>query len=411
VDPATPPSPSAITEVSFRPVAFASTTGIFILMGAVASLFGPLLISFSHRFHVSLPSAGVSLSVYFVGATLGALPAWQGLRRLQGRTVLTIALSMIAVGAAGAALFRHWPIFLASIFLIGLGFGALDISLNTLLARTSEVGRARRLSVPNAGYGIGAVVCPLVIIALAPHNFPVLLTGICALALVLSTLTRGVHAPPQGVEPLQAEISQMKEQRRPILVTFVCAYIFYVAVETISSGWMATQLHGVGYTESIGSLVTAGFWLGIAVGRLLGGPLYNWLAEKKLVLGGLALATALSLVAHLDTLAPYAYPLLGLIVASVFPMGLFWYTKLCPHDSDGLSLLIIFMMIGGVGGPGAVSLLVSRFGVHVVPLALAGFAAIDLAIFLSALRFQPISVSHDRRVAALARDESDQKRT
>ncbi len=388
----TPPSPRAITEVSFRPVAFASTTGIFILMGAVTSLFGPLLISFAHRFHVSLASAGVSLSMYFIGAAIGTLPGWQGLRRLEGRVVLAIALSTIALGAAGAVLSRLWPLFLASVFLIGVGFGALDISLNTLLARTSPAGRARRLSVSNAGYGIGAVICPLVIIVLAPHNFPALFAGLCGLALLLSTLTRGVHAPPQGTEPRQAEISRMKEQRRPILVTFVCAYIFYVAVETSSSGWMATQLHGVGYTESIGSLVTAGFWMGMAVGRLLGGPLHHWLAEKKLVLIGLALATALSLVAHADPLAPVAYPLLGLVVASVFPMGLIWYTKLCPHDSDGLSMLIIFMMIGGVGGPGIVSLLISHFGVHAVPFALATFAAVDLAIFLSALRFRPIVV-------------------
>jgi len=393
VNPSTPTPPSAaLTEVSFRQLAYASTTGIFILMGAVASLFGPLLISFGHRFHLSVPTAGVSLSVYFVGATLGAVPGWQGLRRLEGRRVLRLALLAIAAGSAGAALSRLWPLFLASLFLIGLGFGALDISLNTLLARTSPVGRARRLSIPNAGYGIGAVICPLVIIALAPHNFPILFAGLGGLAVVLSASTGGVHAPPQATEPRQAEISMMRE-RRPILVTFVVAYIFYVALETSSSGWMATQLRGVGFAASIGSIVTAGFWLGLAVGRLLGGPLHHWLGDRKLVLGGLILAAALTLVARADPLAPFVYPLLGLILASVFPMGLIWYTKLCPHDSDGLSLLIIFMMIGGVGGPGVVSLAVSHFGVHAVPFALATFAAVDLALFLSALRFRPLIVA------------------
>jgi fucose permease len=104
------------------------------------------------------------------------------------------------------------------------------------------------------------------------------------------------------------------------------------------------------------------------------------------------LAIIVSAVTIVDPLAPYAYPLLGLIIASIFPMGLMWYTKLCPHDSDGLSLLILFMMIGGVAGPGAVSLLVSSFGIHVVPLTLATFCALDLAAFLSALRFRPLNV-------------------
>ena len=388
-----PTSLTPSTEVSFRPSAFASTTGIFVLMGAVTSLFGPLLVSFTHRFHLSLPTAGAALSVYFVGATLGVLPGWLGLKRLQGRRVLSVSLVTIVLGAAGASISHSWTLFLTSVFLIGLGFGALDIGLNTLLARTALNGRAHRLSISNAGYGVGAVICPLVIIGLDPNNFQFLFAGLAVIALVLSTLNGGVHAPPLRTEPLQSEITSMKAQRRPILLTFVVAYVLYVALETSASGWMATQLHGVGYSESSGSLVTAGFWSGVAIGRFLGGPLYHRLSEKKLVLGGLVLATFVCAAAFSDSLAPYAYPLLGLIVASIFPMGLMWYTMLCPHDSDGLSLLILFMMIGGVAGPGIVSLLVSQFGVHVVPFTLASFAALDLAVFLSALRFRPLVVT------------------
>jgi fucose permease len=392
LEPSRPPSASA-TEVSFTPFAFASTTGVFILLGAVTSLFGPLLESFTHHFHISLATAGAALSVYFVGATVGVLPGWLGLRRLEGRRVLTFALVSVALGAAGATFSHSWPLFLASVFVIGLGFGALDIALNTLLARTALEGRAHRLSIGNAGYGVGAVICPLVIIGLGPMHFTTLFGGLCVLAVVLSTTNRGVHAPPLHAEELQHEITMMKKQRRPILFTFAIAYVIYVAVETTSSGWMATDLHGVGYSQSIGSLVTAGFWCGIAAGRLAGGPLYQWLSEKKLVLGGLAAAIALCGLAAIDPVAPIAYPLLGLIISSIFPMGLIWYTKLLPHDSDGLSVLILVMMIGGAAGPGLVSLLVSHFGVRVVPFTLAGYAALDLATFFSALRFRPVIVS------------------
>ena len=51
------------------------------------------------------------------------------------------------------------------------------------------------------------------------------------------------------------------------------------------------------------------------------------------------------------------------------------------------------MMIGGVAGPGLVSLLVSHFGVRVVPFTIASYAVLDLAVFLSALRFRPVIVS------------------
>lgn len=393
VDFDTSPSPPApATEVSFSAFSLASATGVFVLMGAMTSLFGPLLGSFAHRFQLSLPSAGVALSVYFVGATLGVLPGWLGLKRLEGRAVLTIALTAIALGSAGASLSHSWFFFLTSAFFIGLGFGGLDIGLNTLLARTALKGRAQRLSIGNAGYGVGAVICPLIIIGLGPKNFPLLFASLCVLALLLSTLIGGVHAPPIRTEPMQFEIAQMKAQRRPILITFVAAFIFYIALETSASGWMATEIQGVGYSASVGSLVTAGFWVGLAVGRSVGGPLYHWLAEKKIILGGLALATAICFFALADPIAPYAYPLLGLIIASIFPMGLIWYTLLCPHDSDGLSLLILFMMIGGVAGPALVSLMVSHFGVHVVPFVLAAFAVTAFSVFASALRFRPLVI-------------------
>ena len=383
-----PATPS--TEVTFPPFAFASTTGVFILMGAVTSLFGPLLESFTHRFHLSLPSAGAALSVYFVGASVGVLPGWLGLKRVDGRVVLTVTLTAIALGAAGAALSHSWTLFLLSVLLIGLGFGALDLALNTLLTRTNAVGRAHRLSVANAGYGVGAVICPLVIIGLGPRNFPTLFAGLCVIALLLSMSNRGIIAPPQVAAP-GIDLPGAKSHRRPILVTFVFAYIFYTALETGASGWMATQIHGVGYSESIGSVVTAGFWTGMALGRSLGGPLHRRFAEQKLVLGGLCLAIAVCLIALADPVAPFAYPVLGLIIASVFPMGLLWYTLLCPSDSDGLSWLFLFTMVGGVTGPGLESLMVAHFHVHVVPVVLATFAAVDLAIFLSALRFRPFA--------------------
>lgn len=401
MEPKIPPSTALATVVTFRPFAFASTTSVFILLGAMTSLFGPLLESFAHRFDLSLADAGFTLSVYFVGATLGILPGWLGLKHLQGRVVLTLSSVLIAFGAAGASLSHLWILFLISVFLIGLGSGALDIGLNTLLARTALKGRAHRLSIGNAGYGVGAVICPLAIIALGPHNFPMLFGGLGVLALLLSTMNRGVNAAPLRAEPRPFGTTMMKGQRRLILATFIVACTVYAAVEASSSGWMATELYRVGYSESAGTLVTAGFWTGLAVGRSVSGPLYHWLSDRKLILAGLALAVVVCLLAVINPLAPYAFPLLGLIIAPVFPMSVIWYTTLCPNDSNGLGILILFMMIGGAAGPAVLSFLVLHFDVHVVPFALTIFALLDSAVFFSALRFRPIAVTSGSLCAEL----------
>jgi len=385
-------SSQATTQVELTTPAFANLTGVFILAGATSSLFGPLLVTFSHHFSVSLGTAGETLSVYFVGALFGVLPGWWGLKHSTGRRVLTASLVAVAAGTLASSLAHSWNVFLVSLFVLGLGIGSLDMCLNVLLSRTAEEGRAHRLSFVNAGYGLGAVICPLIIVLAHPRNFPGVFMGIAVVAILLSTFNRGVHAPPQRAEVLQSQISAHKAHRLPILLSFVAAYVFYVALETAASGWMSSQLQRGGFSTSVGSFITAAFWMGMTIGRSLGGPLHRIFSDSKLVLGGLVLAIGLDLSATSNHVALVSYPVLGLILASVFPMGLLWYTRLLPHDSDGITIILFAMMAGGVIGPGGVSLLVSHFGVHVIPFAFANLAVVDLAIFTSILRFQPIEL-------------------
>src|SRR5665213_992695 len=105
-----PRIPEALdTQVSFGAFAFAGATANFALIGAVSSIYGPLLVSFSDTFHVSLPRAGEVLSVHFVGALFGVLLAWIGVKRFTGALVLSVALLLMAGGAVGACLLYTSP--------------------------------------------------------------------------------------------------------------------------------------------------------------------------------------------------------------------------------------------------------------------------------------------------------------
>lgn len=365
----------------------ASATTVLIVFGMLSSLFGPLLVTFARHFHISLPDAGVVLSVYFVGAFCGVPLGWYTIKHLTGNVVLTITLLTMAVGACGAALSPTWYGFLAAIFLMGIGFGGVDFSLITLLVRTRIEGRARRLSVSNAGYGLGAVIGPVLIVLVHPDNYRYLLGAIALSAVVLTLGNSGIVAPPMRDAPRRDTTGVSSVQRRRILGTFIAAYILYVATETTTAGWIAPQLHRGGLSTSLGSAITAGFWLGLAIGRVLAGPAGRWHSERRLVLGGLGFAAALCAGAYATGAAPYLYPLVGFALALVYPMGLIWYTALIPHDGDGLALLILCMMAGGVIGPAIESLMVSSFGIRVVPIVLCAFALACLGIFASALRF------------------------
>jgi fucose permease len=376
-----------LADVTFRPLAMASATADLIVFGMLSSLFGPLLVTFAGRFHISLPDAGVVLSVYFVGAFCGVPLGWYTIRHLSGNVVLTITLLTMAIGACGAALSPEWYGFLGSIFFMGIGFGGVDFSLITLLVRTRIDGRARRLSVSNAGYGLGAVIGPVLIVLVHPANYRYLLGAIALSAVVLTFGNSGISAPPMRDAPQRDTLAVSDGQRRRILGTFIAAYVLYVATETTTAGWIAPQLHRGGFSSSLASAITAGFWLGLAVGRVLAGPAGRRHSERRLVLAGLAVAAALCGGAYATGAAPFLYPLVGFALALVYPMGLIWYTALIPHDGDGVALLILCMMAGGVIGPAIESVAVSAFGIRVVPIVLGAFALACLGVFISALRF------------------------
>ena len=378
-----PPPPTAVV---FTPMAFAGATGMFVVFGAVASLYGPLLDTFAHHFGVSLPAAGAVVSVHFAGALCGVPLAWVAMRRFTGPLVLASALGAMALGTTAAAFSPGFASLLASIFVVGLSFGALDFLLNSLLVRTAAKGRAHRVSVANAGYGVGSVIGPLLVIVARPAHYPLILAGVGLGALALTTSTRGVRAPAVTATHLRAD----DPLRRTKLTTFVLAYVLYVATEASLSGWIAPQVHRIGNSEAVGAAATAGFWLGLAAGRFAAGPAHRIASPRRLVVVGLGATVVLCLAARVDALAPFVYPVSGLSMALVYPMGLIWYTELSPRDDNGIALMILLMMAGGVIGPALTSVAVSAVGIRAVPFCTAGWALVDLAVFASARRFDPL---------------------
>ncbi len=372
------------TTVTFTPVAFAGAVGTFVLIGVTSSLFGPLLGTFAHHFAVSLATAGTALSLYYVGGVAGVGAGWLGVARLPGATVVSGALLTMSIGAIGVALARGWTVFAVALVVLGLGFGALATAINSLLARTMEDGRARRLSVVNAGFGVGAVAGPLLSIGVHVHHFATIFIGVAVLGAVLAASTRGLHAPAHHAE--HSRHGERPAGRTRILVTFVVAYVLYEALESSASGWMATHLHRTGYSVTVSAVINAGFWAALAAARFAGGPAHRRWREGPLVLASLIGAAVCAAGALAHDLAPVAYPLLGVALASVFPMGVVWYARLSPRDSDGVSMVMLFAMLGGVIGPGGVDVAVAHLGVRVVPVALTVLAILDLAVFASLAR-------------------------
>jgi fucose permease len=292
-----------------------------------------------------------------------------------------VALGCFGLGCSGVALASSWPAFLAGVFVIGLGFGGLDLGLNQLVAHSEGRRRSALLNGLNGAYGFGAVAGPILISRLGEEHLAVLYSGAAVLAVALIPAAAGISG--------RLPFTPRKGAGRPGLLVgiFLVTYVFYVGTETSVGGWMTSHLESVGWRSLDAASLTSGFWLATALGRLLATLIPDRVPPAAVVITGSAIASIALLVALNGRAAPFAYLVTGLAIAPIFPTGIAWLAKLRPGDSRSTSWLFPASMVGGVLIPGGIGIAIAWLGIAWAPAVLSAAAIGILAGFsLAALR-------------------------
>jgi len=172
--------------------ALSAVAATFLLMGVLAAAYGPLLEHLVRRFGISLPVAGEVFSAHFAGALIGVFGSMWAMERISGRLAIWVPLGCLALGCGVVALAPSWPTFLAGVFVVGLGFGGLDLGLNQLVAHSEGPRRSAMLNVLNSAYGFGSVAGPILISRLGQDHLAVLYGGAAVIAIALIPAAAGV---------------------------------------------------------------------------------------------------------------------------------------------------------------------------------------------------------------------------
>lgn len=360
-------------------VAIVAIAATFLLMGLVVSAYGPLLEHLTRRFGVSLPIAGATISVHFLGSLPGVLVAMWAIQRMPARDIVMTSSVVVAIGLAIIAFAFSWPMFLAGVLVVGLGFGALVLSLNQLVAYSAGARRSALLNALNGCYSAGAVAGPILVAAFASSHFAVLYLAGTLVWLVVIPGAAGIA----GRLPVAAGAPA-----RPGLLVgiFISAFVLYVAVENGTGGWMTSHLESTGIASSSAATITSGFWLALVTGRLLIALVPARVPESTIVLTGSALGAIALFLATIAPLAPFAYVAAGLVVAPIFPTGIVWLAKLRPGDSRATAWLFPAASIGGTFGPGLIGIVIASAGVAWAPAVVGLVAAGMFVAFLAASR-------------------------
>ncbi|HXB04200.1 MAG TPA: MFS transporter [Candidatus Angelobacter sp.] len=368
-------------RVHLTRAALVAIGAIFFLMGIVGSAYGPLLEQLARRFDVSLAVAGGVLTTHFSGALVGVLVSMRVLQRVSSRTFMLGALTCLGVGCASVALAPSWFAFLASVFVLGIGWGALDIGCNQLVAHSEGVRRTAILNGLNGTFAVGAVAGPILVSTVGRTHLALLYGGAAAVAFALWPLVSGVSGRLPFIP------SRTQDSSVFLLAIFMVAFALYVGMEAGIGGWMPSHLESIGVQSVAAATLTSGFWLALAAGRLLAALVPARVPERAIVITGSAVSAIALSAALIPAVAPVAFIVAGLAIAPIFPTGIVWLAKLRPGDARVTSWLFPASMVGGAIIPGGIGAVIARFGIGIAPAVLSLVAVGCVASFSLAARW------------------------
>lgn len=303
----------------------------FISLGLPDALLGSAWPSMYVQFDVPVSYSGIIFFIIAAGTVISSLQSDRLTRWLGTGKVTAISVGLTAAAIFGFSVSHSfWALCLWAVP-YGLGAGSVDAALNNYVALHYA---SRHMSWLHCMWGVGASVGPYVMgYALTGgagwnmgyRYIALLQIGLTAVLFLTLPLWR-THAGTDAAEeetPAGKALTLMQIVRIPgvksVMVTFFC----YCALEQTTGLWASSYL--VLY-KGVPSETAAGFaslfFIGITVGRMLGGFLTLKLSDRQMIRLGQGIIAA-GLAAFLLPLGEYAAPggllLIGLGCAPIYP--------------------------------------------------------------------------------------------
>ncbi len=340
---------------------------IFIALGLPDALIGSGWNLIREDLSVSLGTLGImTISVY----SMSVLATFNAPRLL--RLLETKAISIISVFMTGFALIMISQVneFYQMLFFaipLGLGAGAIDVSLNHYLAANYE---AKHMNYLHSFYGIGVTLGPSVMAYTLSQNswrngyiiVGVMLLVIASIALFTNKLW--AKEPKQEREDTHAHVKMSEILKTKGAISSILIFMIYVHIESLGGVWIASYFYlEKGVTYAIAALFTTVFYLGLTVGRLTSGVLSSKLKPGVLVKTGQILIVIASVLMLFQAMPLWIYfvivGLFGLGCSPIYPNMMFLNSVY--FDKKKLSKMVSLQMALGYLGFGILTPLAGLF--------------------------------------------------
>ncbi len=377
----------------------------YIAIGMLGALPGASLIRLASNTHVSLEVAGSMFAISAFGSMLGTVLSGFLMRSIQPKYLLLLGLFFLGSGSTTIVLTREFPVLLLGQMVIGLAFGFIDPSLNTIAALTFQERLASDLNTLHGLFGLGSLLGPL-LLAFGLHFFNSLefsyfvgasVAAITILLVLLQQLPGPVRQATNVEDKRAANRELWNVLRQGLLWLMVFQVSLFAAAEIGFGNWIVTVVsQSAALSLAQAAPVATAFFLGLTAGRLFGAQVLRrgWMGEASLLYaalcGGVLCGTIVALFPGQVLVSYVASALVGCFYGPLEPSMMAITSRRFVHAIGSVSsLLIISTNATSMLVPAAMGLLIPALGINwvmAIPALCCAFAVLPMAL---AHRAQP----------------------
>jgi fucose permease len=376
-----------------RPLFWAACAGMF-LFGIVLAILGALfgLPQMRERVPIDLAQQGDVFLMLFFGILLSTVIVGPVIDSFGHQLVLALSAVFVSLALLGFSAAHSFNLAMICAFLLGFGGGGLNTSSNALVADLYVENRGAMLNLLGVAFGFGGLCIPLLaasIIGLLtiPQLFLIgaALGTICAISYIL------LPFPPAREKVGFSLFASIRAVTYPTVMLLASLLFFESGNEAAIGGWTSTYVGSLGASASSATLILAGYWAALMVGRLLSAQILKRMRKERLVfISGIGSAIGCAVLVSSTSLIAMGCgaAMVGLSFAAIYPTTLAIAADRYQHLAGTIfGLLFAVGLLGGMSFPWAIGHLSQHYGLRAgMFLPLAGGVMIAILVMVIATR-------------------------
>jgi MFS transporter, FHS family, L-fucose permease len=367
----------------------------FFVISLVTNVIGAINPDVGRSFGLSLTLVGLLPFAFFIAYGVMSIPSGMLLEKYREKPVMIAAFTVAFAGALLLSFLPSYPVFLASLFLVGAGMAALQVAINPLLRVSGgEEHFAFNSVMAQLVFGGASFLSPLIysyfvrnigqpggqgkpLIGLMSKLVPPALPWLAvywvfaALVVLMIAVLAAARFPlvvKKDEERAGAWATHKALFKDRTVILFFLGIFAYVGTEQGVSFWISKFLniyHGYD-PQTVGAGRVALFWLLMTVGGLLGLVLLKLFDSRKVLVGFAAAAMVFLSLALFGpaSLALVMFPLMGFAASVMWPIIFSLALNSVPAHHGSFSGILCTGIIGGALVPLVVGRLGDMFGLR-----------------------------------------------